>query len=120
MSNPIKDSLKAKDPEQEATAPEIHPDQVPIAHPEVQASQPAPKTDKAKPKLRVNKKNVAVIAGSVLTAVALLGGGLERSKVGVPFRSGSIRSCWRCKAKQSRTEPTSSTWHFHSCRVRRA
>ena len=76
MSNPIKDSLKAKSPEQEATAPEIHPDQVPIADPEAQPPQPAPKTDKAKPKLRVNKKNVALIAGSVLTAVALLGGGL--------------------------------------------
>lgn len=76
MSNPIKDSLKAKGPEQEATAPEIHPEQVPTADSEAQTPQPAHKTDKAKPKLRVNKKNVALIAGSVLTAVALLGGGL--------------------------------------------
>lgn len=76
MSNPIKDSLKAKSPEQEATAPEIHSDQVSAADPEVQSPQPAPKTDKDKPKLRINKKNVALIAGSVLTAVAFLGGGL--------------------------------------------
>ena len=74
MSNPIKDSLKAKSPEQEATAPEIHPDQEPIAKGETKSPKPASKTGKAR--LRVNKKNVALIAGSVLTAVALLGGGL--------------------------------------------
>ena len=74
MSNRIKESLKAKSPEQENTATEIHPVQEPIAEGETQSSKPASKTGKAR--LRVNKKNLALIAGSVFTAVALVGGGV--------------------------------------------
>ena len=76
MSNRIKESLKAKSYEQEATAPEIHPVQEPISDGEDQTPKPASKPAKAKPKLRVNKKNLALIAGSVFTAVALVGGGV--------------------------------------------
>ena len=74
MSNRIKESLKAKSYEQEATAPEIHPVQEPISDGEDQTPKPASKTGKAR--LRVNKKNLALIAGSVFTAVALVGGGV--------------------------------------------
>ena len=74
MSNRIKESLKAKNLEQEATAPEIHPAQEPIAEGETQSPKPASKPGKVR--LRVNKKNLALIAGSVLTAVALVGGGV--------------------------------------------
>ena len=74
MSNRIKESLKDKSYEQEATAPEIHPVQEPISDGEDQTPKPASKTGKAR--LRVNKKNLALIAGSVFTAVALVGGGV--------------------------------------------
>lgn len=74
MSNRIKESLKAKSYEQEATAPEIHPVQEPISDGEDQTPKPASKTGKAR--LRVNKKNLALIVGSVFTAVALVGGGV--------------------------------------------